>query len=413
MKWLRAQFCTFEAIFVWWRENLTLGGKTLTLGMLLCLPGLISLDSPLFLLFSAQLSLLLAAGAASYWFRPRLKLRILAAPDVPCGETVDLRLRVENRSAQTISDLSLELVDQPAVWERVQPRRFVPLLAGGGSTTVSLTVRPLRRGVFPLAGVRCSSTFPLNLFRLGRTNDVAGEVTVLPNYLPLASLDLSRIASKFLGEQLHDAVLMGHGGDYAGSREYLPGSPVRRWDYCSWARLGQPVVRQFTNPEQPTCAIVVDDGCGRRASSPQGEPVAEFEAAVSLAAALSEALTAQNHQIVQLVVGDRVQAPTSAGLRNQHSAVLRMLAAADAAADERFSLHDEHLVQALRTADAVFVLLASWDRERAEFCDRILAGGSELTRIFLGAKGAARAEPRPGDVVVSLTDVEAGLVEIA
>jgi hypothetical protein len=51
------------------------------------------------------------------------------------------------------------------------------------------------------------------------------------------------------GDQIH----------YIGSREYREGVPVRNWDFSSWARLGKPILREFSSPASRSVRIVVDN----------------------------------------------------------------------------------------------------------------------------------------------------------
>jgi uncharacterized protein (DUF58 family) len=413
MRWLRSQFRTFETLFVWWRDNLTIGGKTITSTLLLCLPALAMLDSPLFLLFSAQLSLLLVNGAVSYWFRPRLMVRVLAPASVACHEPVELVVYLANQSSQPARDLSLQLDDGPASWEMPRLARSIALLDGGESLKVPITIRPRRRGPFELPAARVSSTFPLSLFRLGRVYPQKGEVMVLPSYRPLAALDLSRMAAKFAGELLHNVVVQGHGGDYFGSREYLPGMAVRRWDYSSWARLGQPIVREFSDPQAPCAAIVIDTCFAPRVPRPDDEELPELEATVSLAAALSDALTRQNYRVGLLAIEGQVHDLSTIAPADQHEFVVRSLAVATAVSADCFAgLRSELELTPLAPA-AAFVLLSGWDDTREGLCQDLLHRGCEVTRIFIGERVVeADAAPWPGDVLASVEQIETGGVEI-
>jgi uncharacterized protein (DUF58 family) len=199
MKWFRAQFRTFETAFVAWRDHLTLGGKTITCIVILGLTQLATLDSPLFLLCSAQLSLLLVTGTVGYWFRPRLSIRVLSPDAVQVGEAVELRVRIANQSPRPACDLLLDLVDVPESWEVIDVRRSVPLLNARASLHLQLRVRPTRRGIFKLPNVRATGSFPLNLFRFRREHVVLDEVVVLPAYRPLAAFESTRTASKYTG----------------------------------------------------------------------------------------------------------------------------------------------------------------------------------------------------------------------
>jgi uncharacterized protein (DUF58 family) len=252
----------------------------------------------------------------------------------------------------------------------------------------------------------------LNLFRFWHTCRGQGELIVLPSYRSLAECDLSRIASKFVGEQLSDLMMVGHGGDYFGSREYLPGMPVRRWDYNSWARLGQPIVREYSHPQQPTVALVIDTCLPQSLSLHSDDEVPEFEAILSLAAAISEALTAQHWRILLLTAAGLVPLHSSTGPANQHTAILSALAELTPTGSADFSQARAELGNLLLSPCAAFILLHSWDAARAELCDELVDRGSELTRIFISEKVAKNAGRLPGDVIAPVADIETGCVRI-
>lgn len=378
--------------------------------LLLCVAELATLDTPLFLLCSALLALQLVAGAASFGLRPRLAARVVAPRTTTCGEPFELSVHANNLASLPAFDLSLQLIDEPKRWEVLSPPRSVAELASHETIQLEMTARPLQRGVLKLPDVRTTSTFPLNLLRVGRTSEVSAQLIVLPSYRPLAKLDLSRLAFKDVGEQLQHVALAGQGGDYFGSREYVPGIPVRRWDYSSWARLGQPVLREFAEPQQPTVAIAVDNCYPVAAWS--AEPIPELEAAISLAAAISEALTVQNFRIALLVWGDQVQDLSSVGFSNQHRIVCESLAAVAPAEQSAIHRLRPKLRDLRLLPRAVILLLNDWNADRAGLCDDLRERGCEVVRIFLRHETANEAGRLPHDFVVSVAEIAAGAVEI-
>ena len=88
--------------------------------------------------------------------------------------------------------------------------------------------------------------------------------------------------------------------EYVGSREYRPGMPVRRWDFASWARLGHPAVREFSEGRDSLAVLVVD--------ALRRQPVDEsLESVLSRAAAIVDQLALELDQnVVLAVVADRL-----------------------------------------------------------------------------------------------------------
>lgn len=214
------------------------------------------------------------------------------------------------------------------------------------------------------------------------------------------------------GEQMNAAAVIGYDGEYLGSREYTPGMPVRRWDYNSWARLGQPVVREYNHPEQPAAAIVLDNWFGGGAAADGVQESSQFEATLSLAAALSEALVARNYRMVLLATASETYDLSGCSAADVHTAVLRLLAVQMPAKDGSFDKIRTELGFLPASAAFVFVLLNRWDADCQTLCRRILDRGCELTRVFLDGRAAEQPERGAHDVVASVAQVERGGVVI-
>jgi uncharacterized protein (DUF58 family) len=272
---------------------------------------------------------------------------------------------------------------------------------------VPLTVRPTRRGVFRLPEVKVTSTFPLNLFRFQRSHNLQGEVIVTPAYRPLAQFGIVQRLGGSHAEQLTGS-RAGGSEDYLGNREYLPGLPVRRWDYCSWARLGRPVVREYQNEGQATATLVVDTF--RDVPSAAGEGSESFEGLLSLAASVSDALARASCRVNTLVVGPELIPSPGLSLMDQHESILEALALARPAPSDSWEELVEQLPALVSQPGLVFVLLNGWS-ERGEALSRALAGpGSHVCRIVVAGENAEL--PR-GVVRVSLAQIAAGEVEIS
>lgn len=409
MKWLRRWFPSFLKIHALWCKYLTAGGKAVTIALLLCVPSLGRLDSPQFLLFSTLISLLAVAAVVGRWYRPQLSIRVRAPGTVAAGTPVTLTICVENRSARAVCDASFDLVELPQSWNLAQPETFLELLEPGESAQLPITLCPVRRGRFLIPPVQVTTTFPFNLIRLSRTYLVGSELIVLPRYRPLAACDLSRLVPS-RAEHLrtetfaNHLAMVGQHDEYSGNREYLPGMLVRRWDYGSWARLGTPVVREFSDPQRPTAAILVD-----AFDLPSGqESVPVLEAGISLAAALAEALTGQGHRLAFLV-GQSVCDLQSLPPTQQFSSVLRELAIIEPCS-AGFSSIQQQLDTI--TAETVFCILHRWDQARSEACESLTRRGCHVVRLFVEEGSSHANRQRLGEVHVSSQAIAEGTVTL-
>ena len=121
-------------------------------------------------------------------------------------------------------------------------------------------VRLTHRGIHPLPAILVESYFPFYLFRAYRRVDPCTNIAVTPATSIAEDDELWRslqttlkgIATRMAqGDQVH----------YIGSLEYREGIPVRRWDFSSWARLGKPILREFSTPAARSVRLWIDNAC--------------------------------------------------------------------------------------------------------------------------------------------------------
>lgn len=408
MTWLRSQFRTFEAAFRWWRTNLTWGGKALSLATLLCVPGLTTLESTLFLLFSAQLSLLFVAGLVNYLNRPQLEIR----PDFPDlvgrDQPFDICFVLWNRGAHPIGDLSLDLREDPEIWSLSSRQLTSAVLEQGRSIEFKTTLRAKNRGVHSLPELRAISTFPFNLFRMGRIHSIPGQVFAVPSYRPLTSLELVQQSAAATIEHAHHRVTGGHGEEYIGSREYVPGIFVRRWDYGSWARLNQPIAREFAELPDAATGIVVDNVI----ATTQEQADLVLEGILSLAAGLSDILASKNHQILFGASGDSNADLESTSGTEQHRSLLRYLATVQGCRHFDANPTCDLVARSQPIGSTLYFLLRDWDASREAIYHEAVSRGWEVIRIFVNARITEDLPLSQHDYQISVEEINNGEVSI-
>ena len=136
--------------------------------------------------------------------------------------------------------------------------------------------------------VRAFSTFPLNLYRTPAGQSEPWTLLILPNFHPLQGIDVP-IGARYQPGGIALTSNLGESPEYIGNREYVSGDSIRHIDFRAWARLSMPAVREYQEEYYCRIALVLDTFTGKEhAPSPDGFP--DFEAAVSLTAAVADAL---------------------------------------------------------------------------------------------------------------------------
>jgi len=135
-----------------------------------------------------------------------------------------------------------------------------------------------------LAGLRVLRPDPLGLFHAVRRLPLAQSLLVLPKRYPVSWEAWIGNVRDRPGGMSHAASTSGF-DEFAALREYRPGDPLRHIDWKGWARLGEPIVREYFESCFVRQALVLDTAL------PHDAAPARFEAAVSVAASFAAGST--------------------------------------------------------------------------------------------------------------------------
>lgn len=237
------------------RSPFTITGRLLTVACLFCLFAIV--DFRLVPLLSHVIWLLIVGFGAGFLFRPRLKVESVSRPVAFSRQDFEFQLIVTNVGRFGAYDLQFDLELPPKGLWSDGLTKSVGSISPGQSTKISYTLTPTQRGVFEIKRLTVASLFPLSLFRFLASHRLEQTVYVAPSYTEhtdvVADIVGQVAQSEFAGIAQRNSLL-----EYIGSREYRPGVPVRRWDFSSWARLGIPSVREFSEGSDGMVIIVVD-----------------------------------------------------------------------------------------------------------------------------------------------------------
>ncbi|MFW6170325.1 MAG: DUF58 domain-containing protein [Planctomycetota bacterium] len=409
--WFQTQFRTFRRVYIWWRDQLTIVGKMIFLVMIGSLPTFADSGAVLAIVFIASSMVLLVAAATSFLFRPRLSVRASCPSNWMCGESRVVPVRITNRSRCPAYQLQLDMLPTPGVWEVTDGGTFITVLKPGETITVPVRVKARRRGQFQLPELLAKTSFPLNVRIRCKAFAVRREALILPFYRELRSFDLLRFVPNLV--QGRDVALQSVGvrGEYVGSREYQPGLPVRKWDYASWARLGRPVVREFSEPRYPSVAVIVDTFFPSRRHE-GGELVPELEATLSLAAAITEALIARSCRISMLAIGNDYLTSDCRVSAENHVVMLERLALGKPSPLDGLKQLAGRLEQPPAAWDLAIVLSHRWEREQEDLFQLATRWNASGRRVLIQLQEQAGGADPGVEHCVTGAQIEAGEVDL-
>lgn len=381
------------------RVRPTSAGTAVLLGIFASLSMILgSLAMPvyqLFVMLAVLAALSLTVGLA---LRPRLTV----AGDFPengkAGQPVTGTFTLTNASRFPALDVGLRYFGLSASMDDSEGEAFVPLLKSGETVEVKLTLRPERRGIYSLPRLRAYSTFPFNLWRTfaveegsGRKHRFGATLLVLPSFHMAEGVAMS-LPTRYQPGGMAMTSAVGETLEYVSSREYRPGDPLRRIDFRSWARVGRPVVREYHEEYFVRLAVILDTYVPKSATEgPEGFP--ELEAAVSLSATLTEALSRQDY-----VVDVHTVAPEFHGQRTgRHTAhldsVMEGLACVQACRENPFETVVPLLAEELQHVSGVLFVFQDWDASRRRLVDAAINAGCNA-RVYI-VHGQSLSEPLP------------------
>lgn len=328
------------------------------------------------------------------------------------GTPIQLRLSIGNPGPAPLYDVGIRLFGlPPELAPQGEPPRF-PLLAAGETATGAITLLPRRRGIHELPDPVAYSTFPFGLSRKRLGSARAGVLKVLPNFTPLLSLDVP-IGRLHQPGGLALTSNVGESPEYIGSREYRAGDPVRRMDHRSWARTGKPAVREFQEEYYARVALVLDTfvPAGTR-RPPEGFP--DLEAAVSVAAALADAIARDDYIVDLFAAGPDLYLFRSGRSVAHLDQVLDILTCVDACHENPFDTIAPAIADEFGRLTAVLCVFLGWDGARERFCREAVESGAAVRVFLVGAGAVPPAVPDTGAIRVtplSAGDVATGKVD--
>lgn len=318
---------------------------------------------------------------------PKLAVSVRSPPRVECGGRFETHYEVTNVGRTAARDFAVDtLVFSDWMSLRLQ-RVGLPLLRPGATETLRSYGHALARGVYTLPALRYDSDFPCGFWRWGHTERCSRVLSVYPRYARLDELNIplgnrNRQDLSAAREMAREAL------EFHGCREFRDGDALRHVHPRSSARLGVPVVKEFQTEGRSRTAVLVDtrEGLplfGLRVRLLGNDPV---EAALSLAAAITDALSSTDRVLELLAAGPQVYRFVSAGRVGYLEEVLDILAAVESTGRrDPLDRLAPVLLDEIRSIQSVCLLLTGWDERRAELVRRIRMWGAGIKLVVISA----------------------------
>ena len=386
-------FRAVSGIQYWMERHFTRAGWLVLGGAVAA--GALGVDTSLTLayqIFTILAALLAVAMVSSRLTGARCAVERSLPRMVTAGQAFSYRVRVINTGARPLDGVSLldGVTDpRPAYaefrahcrmptyrdWKRLIGKKQIlnieecalPALAPHAECELTVSAESYRRGIAHFAQATIARADPLGIFRKLNVMDAPANVLVLPRRYELNPLHLPG-SRHYQPGGMNLAASVGESEEFIGLRDYRPGDPLQRIHWKSFARAGEPIVREYQDEFLERHALVLD-------TFGSGADEAGFEEAVSIAASYACTIHTQECMLDLMFVGAESYCYTAGRGQLQTANLVEILAGVRICADKPFrELGEAVLAQRAMLASSICILLA-WDAPRQEFVRQLRVSG--------------------------------------
>lgn len=248
------------------------------------------------------------------------------------------------------------------------PEMDVPETEGVGE------ILPLRRGLLRFETLRIARPDPLGLFRSWVSVAIPQSMVILPKRYQVPPLQFPGTSRHQIGGMALAGV--GDSMELRSLRNYRPGDSPRKIHWKSWAKVGQPMVREELDECSVRHTLILD--------TVQPEPYSErFEEAVAVAASLASSLQTQDSVLDVVFTGaDESILDTS---RDQMDRLLEQLAVVEPCQAASFVTTPESLHYFSQLSRCICIFLA-WDTSRRALVEQLQRAGAPALIVVIAAE---------------------------
>jgi uncharacterized protein (DUF58 family) len=372
----------------------------------------ISIDvghSDTYLVWALLTGVTIASWAFTSLYRLRgVTLEAAAPRRVTAGEEASFALSLRNEGPIDFESVRVRgaLLTWDGTW--TAGRAELATIRRGESARVELRARFDARGDHELDPFRARALVPLGFTHGPALESAPLRLLVVPRIAHVVSLSSSRPRRQQPGG-MPRAVHTADARELVGVRPYRFGDPARDLHARTWARTGEPTVREYREEYFSRVGIVLDTDVSR---AEQGA----FEAAISLVAGVVSRLATSESLVDMIVLGTIAHPLGRGGIGTLGSGqgtldrALELLARVERGGPFDADALDAVVAPRLATIASWVFVAARWDDERRAFVDRLRSVGTAALAIVV-----ARGDPPPaldGAVFVS-ADAVAARQEVA
>jgi len=395
------------------QDRLTPRGRYLFCAMLILgAAGLDTRRTQVFTLFAVGAALFIVSSLWGLLLRPKVRVECGYPRHTTAMQPVPVRARIVPLAKPLLADLQCSFLmpqqrDRPISFN---PHRQFTTLEANNPAEVVVELQPLRRGRYQVPGPVVRAVDPLQLVL---TREVAAPdqtVIVYPRFYSMEEF-LVPAGRRYqpggipLASNTADAI------EFIGTREYREGDPVKNIHWRSWARRGEPVVKEYQEEYFARIALILDTFAP---AVPRRQDARAFEAAISVVASIADFFSRSEYIVDILAAGPDIYEVSAGRSLAYLENILDVLACLEPCTLPPFQGIAPALFDKLGQITTVVAILLDWEESREAFLRRVKSLGTSV-RVLMVRHGDTslpwqHVEPELGEVtLLSPEDVERAL----
>jgi uncharacterized protein (DUF58 family) len=363
-----------------YEENLTARGRRLVWALaVFALVGVDTRRTQVFRLFAVAAAVFLAAElwALFRWRKVPLEGRL---PERATALTpVSIRLVLPPSPARGDLLLTIPRPLQDGAEVDVSPREAFAAVDPGGPVEVPFVLTPRRRGRYVLRGPSVRPTDPLRLVA-GRASRLPDQLLIVyPRFYGIEDFPVP-VGRRYQPGGIPLSSSTGDAIEFVGTRDYREGDPIRTIHWRSWARRGEPVVKEYQEEYFCRIAIILDTFMQPK---PDAAAIRSFESAISVVASIADHFSRSEYIVDILAAGPDVYEVSAGRSLAYLENILDVLGCLGPCHDVPFRTIGPQLFDKLAAITTVVAVLQDWDDTRQDFLRRVKALGTSVWAIVV------------------------------
>jgi uncharacterized protein (DUF58 family) len=330
-------------------------------------------------MFAGVAALLVLAAFIEAAPPPRARIECTLPIKATAGTTLKIRARVVAERPHHHLRLSFPGPLGGGGGVTITPPETFLTAAPGAPAEVEVTLRAHRRGRYELGAPSLLRTDPLRLAASRGVRAPAQTLLVYPRFFALDRFPIP-LGRRYQPGGIPLTSSTGDAIEFVGTREYREGDAVKNIHWRSWARRGQPVVKEYQEEYFCRIALVLDTFVPRR---PRPAHEAAFEAAISVVASIADFFSRSEYVVDILAAGPDLYEVSAGRSLAYLDNILDVLACLEPCREPPFATVGPPLFDKLAQITSVVAVLQDWDEARERFLREVKALGTPVRALIV------------------------------